>query len=92
MYFTNLDFPEMAGVPFPFLNATFCGKSVVWGRELINLTSGNDKWYSYVDSVDYGIWPVLMYGNGNLPIPDAPCMDLFTYIRLKIATFEGKCR
>ena len=32
----NLDFPEMAGVPFPFLKATWnWGQKLVWGRELI---------------------------------------------------------
>ncbi len=29
LYFTNLDFPEIAGVPFPFLLATFLGAQVV---------------------------------------------------------------
>ena len=35
-YFTNLDFPEKAGVPFPLLNHHHLGGFlVVWGRELI---------------------------------------------------------
>ena len=36
-YFTNLDFPEIAGVPFPFQNATFwgprsCEAAIIWPK------------------------------------------------------------
>ena len=31
----NLDFPEIAGVPFPFLNHHLGGFPVVWGRDEI---------------------------------------------------------
>ena len=29
-YFTNLDFPEIFGVPFPFQNATFYGEVEIY--------------------------------------------------------------
>ena len=43
-YFTHLDFPEIAGVPFPFQTSLpFKGKSgPVWGTYMANL-NGADR-------------------------------------------------
>ena len=91
-----IDFPEIAGVPFPFQKATFWGKSVVWvvwGRELL----WPDRWIFWGPVFGDKILPSpQLTSKGTLKIsPNCPNMkpivfqpSLFWCLkRLKIHTF-----